>query len=378
MENDAYGTEKISAFVEIYNKNNCERGRLMEKAVLQRERGYVLAAYLADRGMDYVIKEDIFRLTHINYAFAVIRDGKVVGDHLKNVDKLNRLKEINPKLTTVISIGGWGAGGFSEAASTPEGRSIFADTAIELMKAHNFDGIDIDWEYPCSSAAGIASSPNDKHNFTLMLRELREKLDKLGQTDSKHYLLTIAAGAGQYFIDGTEMHIAHQYLDYVNLMTYDMRGSFEHITGHHTNLFALACEPDGISCAKAVDMFENAGVPAEKMVLGAAFYGRMWKGVDNIHSGLNQRAETTGRYTLSYTELVQSYVDKNGFKRYWDDDAKAPYLFNGDAFISYDDEESLRHKARYVKERGLAGMMFWEYSLDQTHTLIYTLYKELR
>lgn len=350
----------------------------MGETVLQEKRKYVLAAYLVDSEVDSLIEEDVFRLTHINYAFAVIREGKVVGDHLKNVEKLNRWKEVNPNLNTVISIGGWGAGGFSEAASTPEGRSIFADTAIELMKAYNFDGIDIDWEYPCSSLAGIASSPNDKRNFTLMLKELREKLDKLGQIDNRHYLLTIAAGAGQYFIDGTEMHIAQQYLDYVNLMTYDMRGSFEYVTGHHTNLFASADDPDGISCAKAVEMFKNAGVPAEKMVLGAAFYGRMWKGVNHARMGLNQRAESTGKYTLSYTDLVQNYVNKHGFTRYWDDDAKAPYLFNGKDFISYDDEESLKHKARYIKDRGLAGVMFWEYSLDKTHSLVYTLYKELQ
>lgn len=350
----------------------------MEKAVLQKERKYVLAAYLVDKEVGAIMQEDIFKLTHINYAFAVIRDGKVVGDHLKNIDKLNQFKKINPKLNTVISIGGWGAGGFSEAASTPETRSIFVDTAIEFMKAHNFDGIDIDWEYPCSSVAGIASSPNDKYNFTLMLKELREKLDKLGQIDNKYYFLTIAAGAGQYFIDGTEMHIVQQYLDYVNLMTYDMRGSFQDITGHHTNLFASADNPDGISCDKAVGMFEKAGVPVEKIVLGAAFYGRMWKGVKNANCGLNQKAETTGRYTLSYTDLVQNYVNKNGFIRYWDDSAKAPYLFNGDVFISYDDEESLRHKAHYVKEKGLAGIMFWEYSLDKTHTLVDTLYKELQ
>lgn len=349
----------------------------MGGSFLRKNGSYILAAYLMDGGVDAVREDDLFKLTHINYAFALIRDGKVVGDHLKNIDKLRLFKRINPELTTVISIGGWGAGGFSEAVSTPEGRSVFADTAIELMRAHNLDGIDVDWEYPCSSAAGIASSPDDKHNFTLMLKELREKLDKLGQRDNKRYLLTIAAGAGKYYIDSTEMHLVQQYLDYVNLMTYDMRGTVEHVTGHHTNLFAPAIDPDGISCHKAVVIFRNAGVPLEKMVLGAAFYGRMWKGVNNADSGLNQRAETTGRFTLPYTDLSQGYINKNGFVRHWDDSAKAPYLFNGCAFISYDDRESLQHKARYVKERGLAGIMFWEYSLDRTYTLVDALYREL-
>ena len=189
--------------------------------------------------------------------------------------------------------------------------------------------------------------------------------------------MTIAAGAGEYFIDGAEMDAVQQYIDYVNLMTYDMRGSFQKITGHHTNLFASAYDPDGISCEKAVNIFQKAGVPAEKIVLGAAFYGRVWKGVNDENCGLNQNAETTGRYTLSYTELVNNYINKNGFVRYWDDSAKAPYLFNGDVFISYDDEMSLKHKAQYIKEKELAGIMFWEYSLDKSYTLVDTLYKEL-
>lgn len=121
-------------------------------------------------------------------------------------------------------------------------------------------------------------------------------------------------------------------------------------TGHHTNLFISDDMPKRMSCDKAVSMFKKAGVPLEKMVLGAAFYGRMWKGVKNVNNGLNQKAETTGRHTVSYTDLTEHYINKNGFTRYWDDNAKAPYLFSGDVFISYDDAESLSHKARYVKE----------------------------
>lgn len=340
--------------------------------------GYMVAAYLTDKWTNDVAKEDIFKLTHINYAFALVKDNAVTGEHLKNIDKLNEFKKLNPQLKTVISIGGWGAGGFSEAASTAEGRRIFADTAIDFMKNNNFDGIDIDWEYPCSSLAEIKSSPDDKHNFTLMLKEMREKLDALGKPHGKHYLLTIAAGADQYFIDGTEMDIIQQYLDYVNIMTYDMRGSFQDITGHHTNLYAPTGDPEGISGEKSVGLFVNAGVPIEKIVLGAAFYARMWLGVENADNGLHRKAETTGCHTRDYTDLLENYINKNDFVRYWDDNAKAPYLFSGNTFVSYDDEESLGYKAEYIKEKGLAGIMFWEYPLDKSHTLVDKLYRELK
>jgi len=343
----------------------------------RKESKFIIAAYLGDKGAHTLIEEDVMKLTHINYAFALVKDGEVTGSHLKNLDILKKMKALNPNLKTVISIGGWGAGGFSEAASTEESRGKFADTAVEFMLNNDFDGIDIDWEYPCSSLAGIASSPDDKFTFTLMLQEIRNRLDSLEKERGKHYLLTVAAGAGEYFIEGTEMEKVQQYIDYLNLMTYDMRGSFQDITGHHTNLYEQSGEPEGISSEKAVDMFVNAGVPIEKIVLGAAFYSRIWHGVENVGTGLGRKAETTGSHSVSYTELLESYINKNGYTRYWDDKAKAPYLFNGETFISYDDEESMTCKAEFIKERGLAGIMFWEYSLDKSRTLLDSLYRTL-
>lgn len=342
-----------------------------------KEPKLMIAAYLTDKGAHTLIEEDVMKLTHINYAFALIQNGEVTGSHLKNLDILKKMKALNPNLKTVISIGGWGAGGFSEAASTAESREKFADTAVEFMINNDFDGIDIDWEYPCSSLAGIASSPEDKFNFTLMLQEIRKRLDALERDSGKHYLLNVAAGAGEYFIDGTEMEKAQQYIDYLNLMTYDMRGSFQDITGHHTNLYEQSGEPEGISSEKAVNMFVNAGVPIEKIVLGTAFYARMWRGVENAGTGLGRKAQTTGSHSASYSDLLESYINKNGYTRYWDDKAKAPYLFNGDTFVSYDDDESMKYKAEFIKERGLAGVMFWEYSLDRSHTLLDSLYRTL-
>jgi len=345
------------------------------------ERKYVLAAYVYEGGKgggaNAIIEEDLFKLTHINYAFALIKDGAVTGDHLKEIDRLNELKKKNPELKTLISVGGWGAGGFSEAASTAEGRARFADTAAEFMEAKGFDGIDIDWEYPCSSAAGIKSSPDDKYTFTLLIKDLRDRLDELGRKNKRHYLLTAAVGAGPYFIHSTEMDKVQQYLDFVNLMTYDMRG-YNNITGHHTNLYAPQGDPEGMSGAKAVELFHAAGVPLEKMVLGAAFYSRIWTGVENKNNGLHQRAQGPAGFGKSHGELLRDYINKNGFVRYWDDSAKAPYLFNGDTFITYDDEESLAYKAEYVKSKGLAGIMFWQYSHDESHTLVDRLYRELK
>jgi chitinase len=339
---------------------------------------YQIIAYLSDWS-DWKEEDiDVSKLTHINYAFGVIVDGEVQGSHLKKVHTLSRLKERNPKLKTVLSIGGWGADGFSDAALTEEGRNLFSQTAVDFMMANNFDGLDIDWEYPCSDQAGIVARAQDRKNFTLMLKNLRDKLDRQGETDSKHYLLTIALGASQKCVDDVEMSIIHNYLDFVNIMTYDMRGSFTNFTGHHTNLYSPKEDKEGISGDKTVNMLLLEGVPREKIILGAAFYSRIWEKVKNEGNGYNVEAETTGGSSKDYTTLVKEYINKNGFIRYWDNTAKAPYLFNGSSFVSYEDEESLNHKSEYIIKKGLGGIMFWEYSLDKTGNLINSIFSVLK
>jgi chitinase len=119
-------------------------------------------------------------------------------------------------------------------------------------------------------------------------------------------------------------------------------------------------------------------VPKEKIVIGAAFYSRMWKDVPNVNRGLYQMSPGSGGYGPDFTELAAEYIDRNGFVRYWDEEAKAPYLFDGQTFISYDDEMSIRYKCDYVKAQELAGVMFWEYGCDRTHRLLDALYQGLQ
>jgi chitinase len=334
------------------------------------KRKFIVAGYAIDEWLPKITMDSALKLTHLNVAFGLVRNDEIRIDHLKHLNSLQVLKTYNPQLNILLSVGGWGAGGFSEAASTQEGRRKIADTAISVLGDHPFDGIDLDWEYPCYSEAGISSSPDDKTNFTLLLRELREALDRKGREDGRHYLLTIAAGADQFYIDGTEMEQIHPYLDFIQLMTYDMRGGFQTLTGHHTNLYTPIGDLYRISADSSVRMFCQAGVPRDKIVIGAAFYSRMWKNVPDRNHGLHQMTTGAGGYGPDFTRLADGYIDKNGYNRYWDDEAKAPFLFDGENFITYDDEESLHHKCDYVKKEGLAGIMFWEYGCDTTYRLL--------
>ncbi len=169
------------------------------------EKKTMLTAYVEDSSLPFVTKEDAEKLTHINVAFGLVAADAVSVSHLKNLACLKTIKAYNPNIKILLSVGGWGVDGFSEAASTLQGRRKFAETAVDALKTFGFDGIDIDWEYPGYSEADIQSSPDDKFIFTHLLQEIREAIDKQGEKDGKCYLLTIAAGADQYFVDGTEM-----------------------------------------------------------------------------------------------------------------------------------------------------------------------------
>lgn len=323
-------------------------------------------------------------LTHINYAFANIRNGRVAlerPDDPENLKMLVALRKPHPHLKVLVSVGGWSwSGGFSDMSLTRASRAKFIDSAIALVREHDLDGIDLDWEYPGLPGAGNVHRPEDKKNFTLLLGELRRALNTARRQTGRPYLLTIAAGASQSFLDHTQMGRAQRNLDYVNLMTYDFFVEKGGKSGHHSNLYASAFNPSAPSASASVSAFVKAGVPARKIILGVPFYGRGWKGAARENNGLYQDASAAeGGY--SWNNLSQSFIGKNGYVRWWDSGARAPYLWKADEgrIVTYDDPDSLGEKCRYVKKRRLGGVMFWEYTADDpAHTLLRTLYKNLQ
>ena len=160
---------------------------------------YVIA-YIRDGGLERMTKDDALKLTHINIAFCKYNNEGQLYTKIKNFHLLDTIRSWNPEIIFLISIGGWSNGGYSEAASTEKNRKDFAREAVKFMVDHNLDGLDLDWEYPCCSISGITSSPNDKENFTLLLKEMREQLNRQGEKDNKYYMLTIAAGADKYYV----------------------------------------------------------------------------------------------------------------------------------------------------------------------------------
>ncbi len=337
--------------------------------------GSIVVGYVAGwtgMGMDRV---DVTKLTHINYAFANISNGQVrfeLETDSANLAQLVAKKSQNPDLKILVSIGGWvWSDQFSDAALNDSTRARFARSAIEMMLTHKLDGLDLDWEYPGQVGEDNIFRPEDKQNFTLLLKEIRTQLDALPQSANRHFLLTIASGANQAYIDHTEMGEVQQHLDFINIMTYDLYSGLDYTTGHHANLSPSdhTTEPSRDVYA-AVDGHIKAGVPAQKIILGIPFYGRLWTGVTPQHNGLFQLAQSVGTI-IDYNVIVDQYLNK-GFERYWDESAQSPYLWSQDSaiFISYEDAQSLDLKLKYIDEKGLGGAMFWEYSLDKDDELL--------
>jgi chitinase len=328
------------------------------------------------RGLIPTDSIDVWRLSHINYAFVDIKDNRAwlhnEATDTINLRKLSELKRINPELKVLISIGGWTwSKNFSNAVLTDTSTQNFASSAVAIVSEYNLDGVDIDWEYPGMLGDSNTYRPEDKQGYTNLFRHLREDLDSLAKITHLKYCVTTAVGGSQHYIDHTEMDKVQQYTDYINVMSYDYAGGSDSLSNHHTNLYTSSGDSNQYSADRSIQAFLAAGVPPSKIVIGIAFYGKGWQMVSNVNNGLYQRA-LKGARGGGFTFLKDSLVDKNGFSRYWDHSAKAPYLFNEDKkiFISYDDEQSVAEKCKYVKKHHLAGAMFWEYFSDRKEYLL--------
>ena len=338
----------------------------------------ILCAYVSGdaRGMKAVTADDASRLDLINIAFGTLRDGLLWYPQIAETKvEIDRLRAVKPDLKILLSVGGWGAGGFSTMAKTPEGIAAFTASCMEAADAMGLDGIDIDWEYPTIGSAGIDHAPEDKENFTALLASLRKAL-------GPDRMLTIAAGAGKYMTDAVEIPKIVPLLDYISLMTYDMAGAWTPAC-HHTALYPTG-HPDvrNMCVDSTVKVFEEAGVPAEKLVIGAAFYSRRWTHIpaaDNLGFGekcYDPNDKESGFWGPGYGEISKradpSCPESKGWIVVRDEVARARWLYNPEKeeFLSYDDEESVAEKVRYASEKNLLGVMYWEHGSDPTRKLL--------
>jgi chitinase len=345
---------------------------------LAKSKKFVIAAYVFP-GKTILTADQVAaaKLTRINFAFANIDQGRIVegeSSDAANLATLVGLKSENPDLTVLVSVGGWlWSGRFSDASLTEASRTKFIDSIAAFITRYNLDGLDIDWEYPAmAGAAGNVFRSKDKQNYTLLLKELRQRFKKLQKTLHRRLYITIAAGASAEFLQHTEMAKVQKYVDTVNLMAYDYyEPGDDKITGNHAPLFIDPADPKAISADRSVKEFEAAGVPADKIVLGVPFYGHVWGHVSATNNGLFQPGLPVPNAYANYGALAGTMLSQ-GYTRYWDAKASVPYLYNPQkqVFVSYEDPESLALKCKYVVDHHLAGMMFWDYEGDPSGKLL--------
>ena len=275
-------------------------------------------------------------MTHLNYAFGSVNE-TFNGVNISRPERLRQmvaLKAQNPELKVLLSIGGWTSGRFSEMVATKANREAFASDCRRIVDEYGLDGIDMDWEYPTSSEAGISSSPDDTRNFTLLMKTLRRQL-------GPKKLITVATVCYAKYID---FRHCLRYIDLVNVMAYDMSDKNK---AHHA---ALRPSPVSGYCtsAQAVEAHLEAGVPKSKLVMGIPFYG---KG-NNQDDGIKAWKRT---HTLP-----------EGYRELWNDEAQVHYIVNAEGQFVWgiEDLQSLSAKCRYITEHGLRGGMYWEYSID--------------
>ncbi|WP_051311467.1 glycosyl hydrolase family 18 protein, partial [Zooshikella ganghwensis] len=379
-------------------------------------------------------------LTHINFAFIGInQQGQC--DLLEGTDQnkasevfkqLNTLKQYNPKLKLMFSVGGWAfsndasptANRFRDAAASDSARKTMASSCIKLMKQHQFDGIDLDWEYPRKS---------DANNFVSLLKEFRQQINAQEQKDSADYHLTIAGAGGAFFLSRyyaiLDQVVAP--LDFLNLMTYDFNGPWQGVTktNFHAHLYGSKDEPKyyntlrevqfnppktweeikklfpspfALTADAAVKQHLIMNIPREKIVMGVPFYGRAFKEVGKANNGLYQSFNTPGGdpyqgdptwlvgcdkcverkepRIATYADIKKMLAGDYGYERFYHPEAKAPWLYNAkhDLFVTYDDAESLTVKTQYIKQEKLGGVMFWHLGQDdQQGTLLRSLHNGL-
>lgn len=315
--------------------------------------------------------------THLIFAFGSMKKNKLApfdtADDSKDgkkglYERVTSLKLINPNLKVLLAVGGWSFGteAFKTMAANKYNRQVFTFSAIEFLRERNFDGLDIDWEFPHA---------NDKKNFVDLLRELREAFE--AEAKEKHLprlLITCAVSGGAETIKaGYDVGPIGQYVDFINVMSYDFHGKWEHQTGHNAPLFASSSETEWrkqLSMDYGIKLWEKLGAPKTKLVVGLATYGRSFTLASGSSTGMNVKTKGGGKqgeFTreegfLAFYEICDML--KKGAAYYWDEEQAVPYAVLGDQWVGFDDELSIRNKIKWLNEQGYAGAMVWTVDMD--------------
>uniref|UniRef100_A0A2A4K931 chitinase n=1 Tax=Heliothis virescens TaxID=7102 RepID=A0A2A4K931_HELVI len=325
--------------------------------------------------------------THLIYAFAGIdSEGNVISldpyldlpdnDGRDNFGKFNALKEQNPSLKTLLAVGGWNEGSskYSVMAANSTLRQNFIDSALKMLTTHGFDGLDIDWEYP--NRRDTVNGEADIDNFTTLLKEVREVFDKKGLLLTAAVSAVRAAASQSY-----DVKAISEYLDIVNIMTYDMYGAWDSVTGHNAPLHKGEGDDDAVpedlyTVDQALYYWISEGCPPEKIAVGVPFYGRTFTLTSANETGVrapSSGAGIAGPYTgeagfIGYNEFCD-ILQTEEWTQHFDSLAKVPYAFKNTDWVSFDNVNSITAKVEFAKSLGITKIMMWSIETDDFHNV---------
>jgi chitinase len=329
--------------------------------------------YRPDNGKYTALDVDPNLCTHILYAFVGLgEDGsvRVLDDwELTGLDEMNHLmslKEKNPNLKIILSMGGWNEGSqkYSAVAASPGLRQAMVQSVLAFVDQYGFDGFDLDWEYPCQRG-GV---DEDKANFITLLGELKAPLNEKGLILSAAVSGGIASCELSYDIPGVSEN-----LDMINVMVYDFHGAFESFVGHYAPLYASSLdatdEQKTLNVAAGIEYWLDQGADPKKINIGLGTYGRGFALADPNNSSLyaaTYGGSEAGPYTramgvIGYNEVCELY---SSWEYTWDDEQQVPHIQNGNQWLGYDDEKSIQLKVEYANSKGLGGAMVWSLDTD--------------
>ncbi|KAM6168280.1 oviduct-specific glycoprotein [Erethizon dorsatum] len=314
---------------------------------------------------------DPFLCTHLIFAFASMSNNQIIAKDLQDEEifypEFNKLKERNKELKTLLSIGGWNFGTlrFTTMLSTFANRKKFIDSVISFLRTHSFDGLDLFFLYP-----GLRGSlVRDRWTFLFLIEELLSAFQKEALLTNRPRLLLSAAVSGVPHIVqiSYNVHLLGRLLDFINILSYDLHGSWEKFTGHNSPLFSLP--EDSKSSAYAMNYWRRLGAPSEKLIMGLPTYGRTFRLLKASKNGLQAAAmgpASPGKYTkqagfLAYYEVC-SFVQRA--RKHWIDYQYVPYAYKGNEWVGYDDAISFSYKAMFVKKEHFGGAMVWTLDMD--------------
>ncbi|MDR0483735.1 MAG: hypothetical protein LBH40_00445 [Alphaproteobacteria bacterium] len=341
--------------------------------LLSAQEKYQVIGYLPSWTNWEVEDIDVNKLTTIKYSFLEIKNNHVIFGRnsskytfLENLQKLQELKQKNPNLNLVISVGGWGVDGFSSASANPKHRKIFARSIANFLEKYQFNGVDIDWEYPLSTAGGIIkSSPHDRENFVLLIEEIRNELNILEQKYKQPYTISVAVGIGANPLKGIDFKAMELNVDYFGVMAYNLAGVFSQKTMSHVALYK---DNNNWSINDGVSLILNSGINPNMLILGIAFYGRPMGGVEgDSKNGLYQNfSGNSGKNSATYKYIQENYLKNADFKVFFDKKTKSTYAYNKKdrIFVSYHDPKSIKELIKYMKAKHLGGVLIWEITQD--------------